>query len=118
MFLRLRKILSAVSVFLLVSLFLGTMLSGVFIFNDISSLSLSHGDLPSGNNVAFSAGFAAVSFLSLLGGVQTGVVYFRFLSQQANIRRTALFAMLPVIFLIIILCMIQWNVLGTIYSSN
>jgi hypothetical protein len=116
--LRLRKTLGAVSVFLLVSLSLDTILSGIFIFNDIGPLSISLGDLPSGNRIGFSLGFAVISFLSLLGGIQTGVVYFRLLSKQANDRRAALFAMLPVISLVVILCIIQWNVLVTMYSSN
>jgi hypothetical protein len=118
MLLRLRKILGAVSVFLLVSLFLGAILSGIVLFNDMGEVSFSHGDLPSGNRIGFNLGFAVISFLSLLGGVQAGMVYFRFLSKEVNDLRVALFAMLPVIFLAIILCIIQWRVLITAYFLN
>lgn len=115
---RLRKILGAVSLFLLVFVFLVAILCGIFIFNDIGDLSFSHGDLPSGNRIELGLGLSAVLFLSLLGGIQSSMVFFRFLSKQVSERKAALMSMLPVVLLVVLIFLVQWNVMIAVYLPN
>jgi hypothetical protein len=107
----LRKMIGTVSLFIIVCSLLVVTLSFVVTLNDLTILSFWYGELPTGKNIDFTIGVAAVLFMSVLGGFQASVVFFRFLSKEPNENRAALIAMLPVLLVVILL-------VSQLYSIN